>query len=119
MADAPGKLTMKVLTALIAIPVGRATTKAVNVAWASARGTDRTRDPRSATARWGDAIGWAALSAASVTLAQLLTRKGAEHSFRAIMGTQPPPPDPTKREKKAIKAQEKAAKAAQKAIEAG
>ena len=119
MADAAGKLTMKVLTALIAIPVGKATTKAINAAWATTKGTSSTRDPKSAAARWGDALGWAALSATGVTLAQLLTRKGAEHSFRAIMGTQPPPPDPTKAEKKTIKAQEKAEKATQKSIAAG
>jgi hypothetical protein len=118
MADAPGKFTMKVLTAIIAIPVGKATTKAVNAAFATTKGTESTRDPKSAAARWRDALAWAALSATGATLAQLVTRKGAEHSFRAITGTQPPPPDPTKREKKAIKAQEKAEKATQKAISA-
>jgi len=117
---AAGKVTMKVLTTVIAIPVGRATTKAINTAWATAkRGDSSARDPQSAAARWGDALAWAALSATGVTLAQLLTRKGAEHSYRAIMGTQPPPPDPTKAEKKAIKAQEKAEKATRKSIAAG
>ena len=118
MADKTGKITMKILTMVIAIPVGKATTKAVNAVWATKGGTESNRDPNSAAARWGDAIGWAALSAASVTLAQLVTRKGAEHSFRAIMGTQPPAPDPTKAEKKVLKAQEKAAKATAKAVSA-
>jgi len=120
MAGATGKITMRVLTTVIAIPVGRATTKAINTAWAKAsRGDTSTRDPQSAAARWGDALTWAALSATGVTLAQLVTRKGAEHSYRAIMGEQPPPPDPTKAEKKAIKAAEKAEKATKKAISAG
>jgi hypothetical protein len=95
---------------VIAIPVGRATSKAIDAAW-TARGNTSTRDPKSAAARWGDAIGWAATSAVAVTLAQLLTRRAAEHSYRAIMGAQPPPPKATKSEKKAIKAQAKAAKA--------
>ena len=118
MADAVGKITMKILTAAIAIPVGRATTKAINAAWSTTKATPSTRDPKSAAARWADALSWAALSATGVTLAELLTRKGAEHSYRAIMGTQPPPPNPTKVEKKAIKAQEKAEKATQKSIAA-
>jgi hypothetical protein len=111
MANALGKVTMRILTTVIAIPVGRATTKAVNGVWAATKGTESTRDPKSASARWADALGWAALSATSMTLAKLLTRKGAEHSYRAIMGTQPPPPDPTKSEKKALKAQQAAEKA--------
>ena len=104
MADAASKLTMKVLTVLIGIPVGKATKKAVNAAFAATKGDESTRDPQSARVRWVDALGWAALSAVGVTLAQLATRKGAEHAFRAVTGTPPPPPEPTKTEKKAIKA---------------
>ena len=109
MADAAGKLTMKVLMVLVGIPVGKATKKAVNTAFAATKGTESTRDPKSASARWADALSWAAISAIGVAFAQLATRKGAEHAYRAVMGTQPPPPDPTKAEKKAIKAAAKAA----------
>ena len=108
MADAAGKLTMRVLTILISIPVGKATKKAVDAAYSATKGDENTRNPKSGSVRWADALGWAALSAIGVTLAQLATRKGAEHAYRAVMGTPPPPPDPTKAEKKAIK---KAAKA--------
>ena len=104
MADAASKLTMKILTVIVSIPVTKATKKAVDAAFAATKGDESTRDPKSARARWTDALGWAVLSAAGVTIAQLATRKGAEHAFRAVMGTQPPPPDPTKAEKKATKA---------------
>ncbi|MCW2494844.1 DUF4235 domain-containing protein [Jatrophihabitans sp.] len=112
MANAASKVTMKVLTIAVGIPVGKATKKSIDKAWAAKGSDTSTRDPKSATARWADAIGWAALSAAGVTLAQLLTRRGAEAGYRAITGLEPPPPDPTKAEKKALKAQKKAAKAA-------
>jgi hypothetical protein len=104
MANPASKLTMKVLTVAIGIPVGRATKKAIDGTWAKTHGTASTRDPKSAQARWTDALAWAALSALGVTLAQLATRKGAEKTYRAILGTPAPPPDPTKAEKKALKA---------------
>jgi hypothetical protein len=103
MADAAGKLAMKVLTVVIGIPVGKATKRAVNGAWAK-RGDASTRDPKSAKARWVDAIGWAALSAAGVAFTKLATRKGAEQTFKAVLGIDPPPPPPSKSEKKAAKA---------------
>jgi hypothetical protein len=104
MANVASKTTMKILTIVIGIPVGRATRKAIESTWATTRGTTSTRDPKSAQARWIDALSWAALSAIGVTLTQLATRKGAETTYRAILGTPPPPPDPTKAEKKALKA---------------
>jgi hypothetical protein len=112
MANPASKIGMKVLTIIIGIPVGKATKKVIDKTWSSTRGDLNTRDPKSAGARWADAIGWAALSAAGVALAQLATRKGAETTFRAITGTQPPPPDPSKSEKKAAKAAKAGAKAA-------
>jgi len=108
MANAASKLTMKVLTVAIGIPVGKATKRAIDSTWARTGGDEFTRDPKSARARWGDAIGWAALSAAGLALAQLATRKGAEQTYRAITGLQPPPPAPSKSEKKAAKAIAKA-----------
>jgi len=104
MADAAGKLVMKVLTVAIGIPVGKATKRAVDGAWAKTRGDETTRDPKSSSARWADAIGWAALSAAGVAFTKLATRKGAEHTYKAVLGVEPPPPPPSKSEKKAAKA---------------
>jgi hypothetical protein len=112
MANAAGKIVMKVLTIAIGIPVGKATKKAVDQTWARTRGDVTARDPKSSSARWVDAIGWAALSAAGMTLAQLATRKGAEQTFKAVLGVNPPPPPPGKAEKKAAKAAKAQAKAA-------
>jgi hypothetical protein len=104
MANAASKLTMKVLTIAVSIPVGKATKRAVDKIWAQTGGDENTRDPKHARARWGDAIGWAALTAAGTVVAQLATRKGAETGYRALTGLEPPPPPPSKAEKKATKA---------------
>jgi len=108
MAKVAGKVGMKIVTLLVAIPVGKATKKVVNGAWSAARSPDTPRQPAERGVRWGDAIGWAALSAAGVVLADLVTRKGAEEVWRTVIGTEPPARPSTKAEKKLEKAQRKA-----------
>ena len=108
MANAVGKLGMKVLTIVVGIPVARLTTKAVERAWVAARPDNPPREPSDRNVRWGDAIGYAALTAAGGVVAKLATRKGAEHTWRAVTGLEPPPPPPTKAEKKLAKAAKKA-----------
>lgn len=108
MAGVAGKTTMKIMTILVGIPVGRVTKKAVERVWQSARPGDVPRRPSQPGVRWSDAIGWAALSAVGVAIADLVTRKGAEEVWRTVLGTEPPPSPPTKAAKKLEKAQEKA-----------
>jgi Protein of unknown function (DUF4235) len=108
MAHVAEKVTMKIVTVLVGIPVGVATKKIVERAWDTARSADTPRTPSERGVRWGDAIGWAALSAAGVVAADLLTRKGAEKVWRTVIGTEPPPRRRTKVEKKFEKAQERA-----------
>jgi hypothetical protein len=90
MANVGGKLVMRLITLAISIPVGIATKKAVEGIWSSARSSDTPRKPSEAGVRWGDAIGWAALSAAGMVVADLVTRRGAEEVWRTVMGTEPP-----------------------------
>jgi uncharacterized protein DUF4235 len=108
MAHVAEKVTMKLMTVVVGIPVAKATKKLVEGAWHAARPADAPRRPNERGVRWADAVGWAALSAAGVVLADLLTRKGAEEVWRTIIGTEPPPHPKTKAEKKLEKAQEKA-----------
>src|ERR1700761_7589626 len=89
MANVAGKIVMKVLTIAIGIPVGIASKKAINGLWAETR-KDAPRNPSEPGVQWRDAIGWAALSAAGMVLADLLTRRGAEEVWRTVMGTEPP-----------------------------
>ena len=104
MANVAGRLVMKVMTVAVGIPVGIATKKLVDHAWATARSAETPRKPHERGVRWGDAISWAALSAAGVVVADLVTRKGAEEVWRTLLGTEPPPPKPTKAERKLEKA---------------
>src|SRR5579875_2993169 len=90
MANVAGKLTMKVLTIAIGVPVGIATKRIVEKTWRSARPEDPPRHADDDGVRWGDAIAWAALSGAGMVLAGLLTRKGAESTFRVLTGVEPP-----------------------------
>jgi hypothetical protein len=89
MVNVAGKLVMKVLTIAIGIPVGIASKKAIDGLWSGAR-SEAPRKPSEPGVRWRDAIGWAALSAAGMVVADLVTRKGAEEVWRTVMGTEPP-----------------------------
>ncbi len=102
-------ITMKVISIVIGIPIGIMTKKAVEKAWVAARPEDPPRKPSQRDVNWGDAIGWAALSGAGVVIADMVTRRSAEAAFRTLTGNEPPPPKPTKAEKRAQKALEKAA----------
>lgn len=94
--SAGAKLGLKLMTAMIGIPVGIATKKAVERAWLAARPEDPPRKPSEAGVRWVDALGWAALSAVGVVVADLISRRGAEATYRALTGSEPPPPKPAK-----------------------
>ncbi|MEO6884901.1 MAG: DUF4235 domain-containing protein [Jatrophihabitantaceae bacterium] len=104
MANAAGKIGMKVLTIVVGIPVVRVTKKLVARTWVAARPEDPPHTSKDRDAKWSDAIGFAALSAVGVVAAELLTRKGAETAWRQLTGSEPPPPPPTKVEKKLAKA---------------
>lgn len=109
MANLVGKIGMKITTIVVGIPVGIVTKKAVERTWAAFRSEETPRKPNERGVRWGDAISWAALSAAGVVAADLLTRRGAEAVYRVVMGTEPPPPKPSKAQKKLESAREAAA----------
>jgi hypothetical protein len=99
MANIAGRVGMKIMTIAVGIPVGIATKKAVERLWLTARPDDPPRKPSEAGVHWKDAIGWAALSSAGVVAADLLTRRGAQSVWRAIIGTEPPAPKTTRAEK--------------------
>ena len=88
MANLGGKLTMKVLTVAIGIPIGIASRSAVERVWIAA-GPDRPREAKDDGVQWADAIGWAALMGVGMTVADLLTRKSAEEAYRFFLGAKP------------------------------
>lgn len=93
MAQAAGKVGIKVMTLAIGIPVGIASRKAVQAIWDRTRGAETPRKPKEAGVQWGDAIIWAALSGAGVVVADLISRRTAEGAYRALTGNQPPVKD--------------------------
>jgi hypothetical protein len=98
-----GKIGLKVMSAVIGIPVGIMTKKAVERAWLAVRPEDPPRKPSESDVRRADAPGWAALSAVGIVVAELVARRSAEAAYQAITGSQPPPPKPDKHARNASK----------------
>jgi hypothetical protein len=84
------KIGMKAISVVIGIPVGIVTKKLVERAWIAARPEDPPRKPSEPEVRWTDALGWAALSAAGVVVAELVTQRSAKATFKALTGNEPP-----------------------------
>lgn len=104
MANFGAKLTMKVLTIAVGIPVGIATRKAVEKIWVAA-GPDRPRTAADDGVQWADAISWAALTGVGMAVADLATRKGAAEIYRTLLGSRPPAAVKPKASKKVAKAE--------------
>ena len=102
------KIAIKGMSVVIGIPVGIATKKAVERAWLAVRPDDPPRKPSEPEVRWTDALGWAALSAAGIVLAELITQTSAKAAFRAITGNEPPAQPVKVKDKKADKKKAKA-----------
>lgn len=109
---AGAKVSMKVISIVVGIPVGIVTKKAVERAWLTVRPDDPPRKPSEADVHWSDAVVWAAMSGVGIVLADLITRRSTEVAFRAITGNEPPPGKPGKAAKKLQKASEKASSTA-------
>jgi hypothetical protein len=95
------------MSIVIGIPIGMVTKRVVEKAWSTARPDGPPRKPTESDVRWVDAIGWAALSAIGIVVADLVTRASTEAVYRTITGNQPPPPKPAKAIKKLKQASEK------------
>jgi hypothetical protein len=106
MAHVVGKITMKLLTVAVGIPVGIASKRVVARLWVAARPEEPAHDLKDPAAHWADVIGYAALAAAGGVAAKLITRRGAESTYRSLTGLEPPPPAPTKEQKRLAKAEQ-------------
>lgn len=89
MANFGAKITMKLMTMAVGIPIGVVTRKAVERIWVAA-GPDRPRVATEDGVQWADAIAWAALTGIGMAAADLATRKGASEVWRTLIGTEPP-----------------------------
>lgn len=87
---AAGKVGLKLMSVVIGIPVGIVSKKAVERTWLALRPEDPPRKPSEPDVRWVDALGWAALSALGIVVAELIAQSGAKAAYRAITGNEPP-----------------------------
>jgi NADPH:quinone reductase-like Zn-dependent oxidoreductase len=106
MAGVAGKVSVKILTMVIGIPVTIATRKLTERAFAAARPNAEYHEAEDAGVDWRDALVWAALSGVGFAAAQLVTRRGAQEVYHVITGNEPPE-QLSKAQKKALKKQEK------------
>jgi hypothetical protein len=84
------KIGIKVMSIAIGIPIGIASKKAVEHAWLAVRPDDPPRKPSEPDVKWTDALAWAAMSAAGIVLAELITQSSARAAYKAITGNEPP-----------------------------
>jgi hypothetical protein len=84
------KAGWRMVTVAVGIPVGILAKKGVERAWLAARPDDPPHKAKDPNARWADVLGWAALSAVGVAVAQLVTTKGAASVWRSLLGSEPP-----------------------------
>jgi hypothetical protein len=106
MAGAAGKVSVKVLTMVIGIPVGIVTRKVTEKAFAAARPDAEYREAKDAGVDWKDALAWAAISGVGFAAAELVTRRGAQEVYAVITGNEPPE-QLSKAQKKALKKKQK------------
>jgi hypothetical protein len=93
------KIGIKAISVAVGIPVGIASKKLVERAWLTARPADPPRKASEPNVRWADALGWAALSAAGIVLAELITQRSARVAYKVITGNEPPPAKSVKEKK--------------------
>lgn len=104
MANPVGKVGFKLVSTVVGIPIGIAASRGVEKLWKSAHPDNPPTSPTDPTAGIGDALGWAAISAAGVALAQLVTYRSSASVWRTLTGSNPPAPK-QKKDKKAAKAE--------------
>ena len=62
MSGSAARLSFKVVSMLVAIPVSKLITKATVKAWVAARPEDPPTDPKAVDTNWADALVWAGLT---------------------------------------------------------
>jgi hypothetical protein len=89
-------LAFKLLSTLVAIPVGKAIAKATGKAWTAARPENPPHNPKEVQTSWPDALLFAGITGLGTAIAQLLTTKGADALWRAATGRPSPRPSEPK-----------------------
>lgn len=83
-------LVWRLLVIVISKPVSSVVREVAEKAWAATRPGDPPRTPADPHARWLDSIIWAALTAISLTVGQLIATRGAGELWRLFGGGETP-----------------------------
>ena len=89
MPNTTGKITIKVASLAIGIPVGIATRKAVLRGWAAVTTDTPPSDTGPTRVAWNDEIVLAAVSSVAVVFSQRFVRTGVERAYGVIFGEPP------------------------------
>ncbi|HEX2307277.1 MAG TPA: DUF4235 domain-containing protein [Jatrophihabitantaceae bacterium] len=91
MWNAISKVMYRILTVLVAIPVTRAVSRMVTLAWRAARPQNPQHNAWRHDTRIIDAITWSMIVGAGRATRRLVTTKASAELWRAVIGTEPPP----------------------------
>ncbi len=92
MAGGPSRIAFRIISSLLAIPIGKAISKATGAAWTKARPDDPPHNPKEVQTSWVDALTFALITGLGAAIAQLVTTKGADTLWRAMTGRPAPRP---------------------------
>lgn len=92
MSGGASRIGFRLLSMVVAIPVGKAIASASGKAWAAARPNDPPHDPKQVQTNWVDALIFAGITGLSAAAAEILTTKGADTLWRAMTGRPSPRP---------------------------
>jgi hypothetical protein len=109
MAGGASRFAFKILSTVVAIPVGKALASGTEKVWRTARPENPPHDPRKVETSWKDALIFSVVTGLGAAAAQLLSTKGADTAWRAITGS----PSPRPKEPKPKKNKSKDAQAAE------
>lgn len=90
MTDSTRKTVWMLVGAGSAAIAGALVQSALEGGWRLATGEDAPADPDARDTSWGEALAWAAGTAAVAAAAQLLARRGARAGWTRITGERPP-----------------------------
>jgi hypothetical protein len=90
MAGGATRFAFKMLSTIVAIPVGKALARASEKLWRTARPHNPPHDPKKVETGWKDALIFSLVTGLGAAVAQLLSTRGADTVWRAITGTPSP-----------------------------
>lgn len=84
------RIVYRLVGMAFAVPVTFAMRRALRAAWRRSRGSEPPRSPTAPGTDWKEELVWAAASAMSVAVGEIVASRGAARAYRALTGHTPP-----------------------------